>query len=104
MSGTLKELAIDACSKIQDFEVLNTLENLEYLYLEGNNKIPNLQFLKNMKKLKVFVFTMNVEDGDLRACMEIPYVSCRNRKHYNLKDRDLPKNLPEKEASGTHGK
>lgn len=92
VSDTLKELSIDACSKIQDFQVLNTLENLEYLSLEGNNKIPNLQFLKNMEKLKFFVFTMNVEDGDLTACMEIPYVSCRNRKHYNLKDKDLPKN------------
>lgn len=100
VSGTLKELAIDACSKIQDFEVLNTLENLEHLYLDGNNKIPNLQFLRNMKKLKVFVCTMNVEDGDLSACMEIPYASCRNRKHYNFKDKDLPKNLLEKKDSG----
>lgn len=100
VSDTLKDLSIDACSKIQDFEVLNSLENLEHLYLEGNNKIPNLQFLKNMKKLKVFVFTMNVEDGDLSACMEIPYVSCRNRKHYNLKDDDLPKNLQERKGSG----
>lgn len=100
VSDTLKDLSIDACSKIQDFEVLNSLENLEYLSLEGNNKIPNLQFLKTMKKLKVFVFTMNVEDGDLSLCMNTPYVSCRNHKHYNLKDDDLPKNLPERKVSG----
>ena len=93
VSDTLTELAIDACSKIKDFTILNSLENLEYLSLDGNNILPNLEFLKKMKKLKVFTFTMNVKDGDLSNCMAIPYVSCRNRKHYNLHDTDLPKNL-----------
>ena len=93
VSESLTELAIDACSKIKDFSVLNELENLEYLYLDGNNLLPNLDFLENMKKLKVFTFTMNVEDGDLSNCMKVPYVSCRNRKHYNLKDKELPKKM-----------
>ena len=90
VSDTLVELSIDACSKIKDFTVLNHLKNLEYLYLEGNNTLPNLEFLKQMNKLKVFIFTMNIEDGDLSNCMNVPYVSCRNRKHYNLKDKELP--------------
>lgn len=94
VSNTLKELDIEACSKITDFSVLKKLVNLEFLTLEGNNKIPNLDFLQNMKKLKFFSFTMNIEDGKLDLCMDIPYVSCRNRKHYNLKDDELPKELP----------
>lgn len=34
---------------------------------------------------------MNVEDGDLSKCLNVPYVNCKNRKHYNLKNKDLPK-------------
>ena len=94
VSGSLKELTIESCPKIKDFSVLSSLENLEYLYLFGNNNLPNLDFLQNMKKLKVFNFTMNVEDGDLTNCLSIPCATCKNRKHYNLKDSQLPKTRP----------
>ena len=89
---TLKALRIDSCSKIEDFSVLEKLENLELLQLSGNNKLPNLNFLKGMKNLKTFDFNMNVLDGDLSLCMNIGCVfSDINRKQYNIKDEDLPK-------------
>lgn len=35
---------------------------------------------------------MNVKDGDLSLCTGLSYVySERNRKHYNLKNAELPK-------------
>ena len=34
---------------------------------------------------------MNVTDGDLTSCKNIPYVYCKDKKHYNLKNDDLPK-------------
>lgn len=90
---TLKVLSIENCPKIQDFSVLNQLENLEHLELFGNNELPNLDFLNNMKKLKTFSFSMDVKDGDLSKCLNVSCVySLRNRKHYNFKDKDLPKN------------
>lgn len=92
VKGTLKALRIENCPKIEDFSVLGELENLELLELVGSNKLPNLDFLKSMKNLKTFVFDMNVLDGDLTSCLNLSYVySDRNRKHYNLKDSDLPK-------------
>ena len=92
VKGTLKALRIENCPKIEDFSVLGELENLELLELTGSNKLPNLDFLKSMKNLKTFVFDMNVLDGDLTPCLNLSYVySDRNRKHYNLKDSDLPK-------------
>lgn len=92
VAATLKVLSIEACAKINDFSCLNELVNLEYLELFGSNEIPNLNFIKNMKKLKVFVFDMNVLDGDLSPCLDLSYVYCgRSRRHYNLKDKDLPK-------------
>lgn len=89
---TLKALRIENCPKIEDFSVLSELEKLELLELSGSNTIPDLSFLKSMKNLKTFTFNMNVLDGDLSPCLNLSYVySERNRKHYNLKDSDLPK-------------
>lgn len=89
---TLKALHIEQCSKIEDFSVLEELDNLEMLWLWGNNKLDNLNFLKNLKKLKTFVFDVNILDGDLTPCLDIGCVHCdKNRKHYNLKDNELPK-------------
>ena len=89
---TLRALRIENCPKINDFSVLEELENLELLELSGNNELPSLSFLKTMKNLKTFIFSMNVKDGDLYPCLNLSYAySEKNRKHYNLKDMDLPK-------------
>ena len=88
---TLTSLEIESCGKIKDFSWLYHLPNLENLVLFGSNTLPNLGFLESMPNLKSFRFTMNALDGDLGLCQNIPYVYCKNRKHYNLKDEDLPK-------------
>ena len=89
---TLRALRIRNCPKIEDFSILKELENLEMLELYGNSSLPDLSFLQSMKKLKSFIFDFNIEDGDLTKCLGLEYVYCsRGRKHYNLKDSDLPK-------------
>lgn len=89
---TLRALRIENCPKIEDFSVLGQLENLELLELSGSNELTDLSFLKTMKNLKTFVFNMNVRDGNLTPCLDLSYVcSERNRKHYNLKNHELPK-------------
>ena len=88
---TLRTLRIENCPKINDFSVLGELENLELLELSGSNELLSLSFLKKMKNLKTFIFNMNVKDGDLTPCLDLSYVSVKNRKHYTLKDADLPK-------------
>lgn len=94
ISGTLKALRINRCPDIQDFSVLEELENLELLELTGNNVIPNLDFIKHMKNLKTFVFNANVLDGNLFPCMNLSYVYSEvDRKHYNIKDANLPKGI-----------
>ncbi|OJV63472.1 MAG: hypothetical protein BGO41_09310 [Clostridiales bacterium 38-18] len=88
----LRALRIDACGKIDDFSAISTLSKVELLDLTGSNELPNLDFLKTMKNLKTFVFSMNVLDGNLSHCLNMSYVySEKDRKHYNLKDKDLPK-------------
>ncbi len=89
---TLKALRIENCPNIKDFSVLEELENLEKLVLWGNNELPNLSFLKKMKKMETFNFGFNVLDGNLSPCLNLKFAKCiRNRRHYNLKDEDLPK-------------
>ena len=74
--------------------MLGKLENLELLQLSGSNELPSLDFLKTMKNLKTFVFSVNVADDDLTLCRNLSYVySERNRKHYNLKDSDMPRGV-----------
>lgn len=89
---TLRALRIENCPKINDFSVLGELENLELLELSGSNELPSLRFLNKLKRLKTFIFSINVEDGDLAPCLNLSYVhSEKNRRHYNLKDTELPK-------------
>ena len=92
IAKTLKLLRIDHCPKIEDFSVLGELDNLELLELSGNQELHDLNFLKSLKKLKTFIFSMNVKSGDLSPCNDLSYVHClKNRKHYNIRDEDLPK-------------
>lgn len=91
IADTLKLLSIENCPRLSDFSALYNLIKLEHLHLYGGNDIPKLDFLRNMTNLRTFCITMNVVDGDLGLCTNIPYVSCKDRKHYNMKDRDLPK-------------
>ena len=92
VKGTLKALRIENCPKIVDFSVLKELENLELLELSGKNSLPSLDFIKSMPRLKTFNFSMDVLDGDLTPCLDLSWAySARNRKHFNLKNKDLPK-------------
>lgn len=91
VKDTLRALCIENCPKIEDFSVLKELKNLELLRLHGSNSIPSLDFLKELKSLKTFTFSINVLDGDLMPCKNLSYVySGKNRKHYNLKNKDMP--------------
>lgn len=65
---TLKSLEIDTCGKIKDFSVLEELENLEELVLDGNNTILNLNLLKKMKNLRaLYLILLLVERGKTRG-------------------------------------
>lgn len=92
LGETLRYLEIDTCGKIRDFSVLKELHNLEFLVLKGSNILPDLSFVKEMPKLKNLHLTMNVEDGNLSLCGQLPYARIKNRKHYSHKDNELPKN------------
>ena len=89
---SLKTLNIFNCARIKDFSVLYELENLEKLEIWGNNTIPSLDFVKYMPNLKTLFLEVNIADGDITPCLGLRSAKLiKNRKHYNLKDKDLPK-------------
>ena len=82
--------------------MLEKMENLQTLIIYGNNKISDIQFIRKIKSLKRFWFSVNILDGDLSPCLELgEATSVVNRRHYNLKDNELPKNY--KGPFGTEG-
>lgn len=89
---SLKSLSIFNCAKINDFSVLYELENLEKLEIWGSNTIPSLDFVKYMPNLKTLFLEINIADGNITPCLNLRSAKLmKNRKHYNLKDKDLPK-------------
>ena len=92
VASSIRALRIANCPKIKDFSVLHQLDNLEYLFLEGGNKIPDLSFVASMPKLKTLILNMEIVDGNLLPCLKLSYVHCgKMKRHYNLKAKDLPK-------------
>lgn len=87
----LEHLRILNCPKVIDFSFLEHLHNLKYLFLLGKNSLPSVQFIRQMPQLQHVVIAMNVEDGDITPCLSVPYAVCKNKRHYNLKDKDLSK-------------
>ncbi len=91
LAPTLRSLSFENCPKITDFSVISGLKQLEYLELKGKNELPNLDFIKELPKLKFLILTMNVLDGNVECLRNIQYVDAVCKKHYNLKSKDLPK-------------
>lgn len=92
VKDSLVSLNIINCPRITDFSVLSQLRNLEDLRLKGSNVLPNLSFLRQLPNLRTFVLKMDVLDGDLKPCLNIPCVFCNDKKHFSHKNNDLPKN------------
>ncbi len=91
LAPTLRSLAFENCPKITDFSVLSELKQLEYLELKGKNELPNLDFIKELPNLKFLILTMNVLDGNVACLKNIQYVDAVCKRHYHLKNKDLPK-------------
>jgi hypothetical protein len=91
LAPTLRMLAFENCPKIPDFSVISKLKELEYLELKGKNELPNLDFIQKLPKLKFLILTMNVLDGNMSCLKNIQYVDAVCKRHYNLKNKDLPK-------------
>ena len=90
-ANSLKEFIITDCNKIQELStMLGKLSELETLYIStfqtnSVNKLPSIEFIKNLTKLKNFMTDYKIEDGNLKPLLNIENVDIlKFYKHYNL--------------------
>ena len=89
-AATLKYIEFDHCSKIKNHDYLRYLTELEMLILSSCGNIHNLQFIKELPKLKHLSFVdSNVVDGNLEPCIGIDFVGFNNKRHYSHKFNEL---------------
>jgi Leucine-rich repeat (LRR) protein len=91
----LRQLHIETCRRITRIDPIGRLENLERLLLPNDGAIESIKPLRKLKKLRRFSFyeSTNIMDGDLTPLKELPHlehVAFQERRHYNLKRKDLP--------------
>ncbi|KAB2443707.1 leucine-rich repeat domain-containing protein [Bacillus luti] len=89
-ASTLKYVEFDHCSKMKNHDYLRYLTELETLILSGCGNIQNLQFIKELPKLKHFSFVdSTILDGNLEPCVGIDFVGFNNKRHYSHKFNEL---------------
>jgi Leucine-rich repeat (LRR) protein len=93
----LQELHVETCRRITRIDPVGQLTNLERLLLPNNGEIESIKPLRGLKKLRQFLFyeSTNIKDGDLTPLKALPSlqdVAFQPRRHYNLKQEDLPNN------------
>ena len=62
---SLKKLSFELAKKVEDFEVLDKLINLESFYIYESAPIHSIQFLKPLKNLKYAYIGTEVLDGQI---------------------------------------
>ena len=87
----LKKVELDACKKIENIESLSSLTQVQGLRIINCGSISSLKFIREMTSLKSLSFgNTNIIDGDLTECLRLDYVGTFDKKHYNIKVKDLP--------------
>jgi protein phosphatase 1 regulatory subunit 7 len=85
-SQTLRQLSIESCKNIKDFNEVSTLKEIEKLSFINSGEVPSIKFIKQLPNLKFFVFMgTTVIDGDLSPCIGLEYVAFNEKKHYTHK-------------------
>ena len=79
-------------------EDLSYMPNLRKLILSDAGALPSIKFIDSLPELKFLSFVgTNILDGDLTPCLRLEYAGTLNKRHYNLKDDQLPGNHSLKE-------
>ncbi len=88
-NNSIKNLVLDCCSKIKDFQSFTKMKKLEELQLENIKEIESLNFVKEIKSLKSITLLgrSNVIDGKLKWLLDTKDINlmCAVKKHYDVK-------------------
>lgn len=103
IKNKLKNLRIENCNKIQDFNSIKYLSELVFLSISRVKLVPNIEFIKCLKKLSTFVSDgSNVIDGNLTSLINLNHVVVYPiRKHYYIEKQN--ENRKAKETDFKYG-
>lgn len=89
---SVEEIEFELCKRLADYSPFSKLKKLKKLLLSKCGEISSLNFISSMTALNFLSFVdTNVKDGDLSFCKGLDYVGFMDKKHYNLKHKDLNK-------------
>ncbi|SFC00014.1 hypothetical protein SAMN05421780_102233 [Flexibacter flexilis DSM 6793] len=92
LSGSLEEIQVEQCKKINDYETLGKVKSLKKIILSESGEIKSLAFVKELPLLEFISFWgTNVLDGNIKYCEGINYVGFDNKKHYTHKSEQFKK-------------
>jgi hypothetical protein len=92
LSNSLKEIQVEQCKKIKDFEILGKVQSLKKIILSESGEIKSLAFVEELPQLEFISFWgTNVLDGNIKYCEGINYVGFDNKKHYTNKSEQFKK-------------
>lgn len=73
---------------------MKSKETIECLDLENCADLQSIKFLDKYPHLKTFGFLgTNVLDGDLIPCLRLKHAYTWNKRHYNIKENQLPSDV-----------
>ena len=83
----LKELHLDACPNINDYDEVTDLPDLETLSLIDCGKVQSLKFIEHYQSLSKLSLLGNtvIVDGDLVPAKRIKLLEHKHYSHYNIK-------------------
>ena len=91
-SENLQTLIFQYSRKLVNYNDLKFCKKLEKLIIADCGNIPNLNWLTELKNIKHFSFwNTTLNDGNVKPCFGIDYVSFKDSKHYNFKESDFVK-------------
>ena len=87
----LEAIKFEACKHIADFNSLALLKKVKELKLFNCGEINSLKFIESIPSLEHLLFTgTNIVDGDLTPCLRLAHAETNDKRHYNMKAKDLP--------------
>lgn len=92
LSGSLEEIELEKCKKINDYEILKEVKSLKKIILLESGEMKSLAFVKELPHLEFISFwDTNVLDGNIKYCEGINYVGFDNKRHYTHKSEQFKK-------------
>jgi Leucine-rich repeat (LRR) protein len=88
---TLLKLGLENIKKC-NLDFIYNMKSLRYLMLDNCRDFPSLQFINEMPNLICLsISDTNILDGDLTPCKRLKFAFTLDKRHYNLKSKDLPR-------------